>query len=127
MAKIRVLFRVLLGLVYFGFGLAFFLNLLPKPDNQSAAMVEFASALFNTGYFFQMLKGTEVVGGALLLVNLFTPLALVILAPITLNILLIHVFLEPSGLPVALAMTVVHVLLGLFYWPKFRHLFDSKL
>src|SRR5262249_52050229 len=75
--------RALLGLVFFGFGLDGFLHFVPQPDPSTLppGSVAFASALIGTGYMFPLIKGTEVLAGALLLANRFVPLALALLAP----------------------------------------------
>lgn len=117
--------RVILGLIYFVFGLNFFFQFLPQPPS-TEAMSSLTGAIFMSGYLFQFIKITEIIGGALLLLNLFTPLALVILAPITLNILIMHAFLDPAGLPVGLVLTVVHIALGYFYFDKFKPMLSMK-
>ena len=73
--------RIVLGLIYFVFGLNFFLHFLPTPPSAGGPADSFAGALFQSGYFFPFLKGLEVVMGILLLAGVFVPLALVILAP----------------------------------------------
>lgn len=88
--------RVLLGLVFFVFGLNGFLNFIPVPPGIPEAAMEFSAAMMKTGYFLPFVKATEVVVGLLLLSGFFVPLALVILAPITLNILAYHLFLTPG-------------------------------
>lgn len=94
--------RLFLGLVYFVFGLNGFLQFLPAPPLEGAAG-SFVGALAASGYFFPVLKGTEVLAGALLLTNAFVPLALVVLAPITIQIALFHTFLAPAlALPLLL-------------------------
>lgn len=52
-------------------------------------------------YLLTLVKLTEVVAGALLLSNRFVPLALVIVAPLLVNIAAFHLFYAPSGLGVA--------------------------
>jgi uncharacterized membrane protein YphA (DoxX/SURF4 family) len=93
--KLPTAARILLGLVFFVFGLNGFLQFLPAPPPPEAAAA-FAGALFKTGYFFPMLKGIEVTAGVLLLSGRFVPLALALLAPIIVNIALFHVFLAPN-------------------------------
>ena len=73
--------RTLLGLVFVVFGLNFFFHFLPMPPMEGAPAA-FMGALFATGYMFPLIKGTEVVAGAMLLGNRFVPLALTLLAPI---------------------------------------------
>jgi hypothetical protein len=47
------------------------------------------------------------LGGLLLLVNRFVPLALVILGPVIVNIFFFHLMMAPSGLPLALGVVVL--------------------
>lgn len=116
--------RILLGLIFFVFGLNGFLQFLPAPEPspQSAA---FLGGLASVGYMFPLIKGTEVVAGALLLANRAVPLALVLLAPIAVNIAAYHVFVEPG-----MAMVVlIAVLMGHLAWVYRDHyapLFSSK-
>jgi putative oxidoreductase len=109
-----IIAQVLLGLVFLVFGLNGFLHFIPTPPPQGPAG-EFGMALYKSGYFFPFLKGTEVICGLLLLVNKFSTLALLILAPIVINILLFHAFLGPDGLPMSI---IIVGLLAYLAWTK---------
>jgi hypothetical protein len=99
--------RVLMGLLFFVFGLDGFLHFVPQPTTpMPEGAIAFAGALFNTHYMFPLIKGTEVLAGALLLTNRFVPLALVLLAPVIVNIVAFHAFLAPTGLGFAVAILV---------------------
>jgi uncharacterized membrane protein YphA (DoxX/SURF4 family) len=110
--------RLFLGLVFTVFGLNFFLHFLPMPAAPPRAAA-FAGALFASGYLFPLLKATEVVAGLLLLGGLFVPLALAVLAPIIINIVGFHLFLEPSGLPIPLALLAAELYLAWSYRSAF--------
>jgi uncharacterized membrane protein YphA (DoxX/SURF4 family) len=110
--------RLFLGLVFTVFGLNFFLHFLPMPAAPPRAAA-FAGALFASGYFFPLLKATEVVAGLLLLGGLFVPLALAVLAPIVINIVGFHLFLEPSGLPLPLVVLAAEIYLAWSYRAAF--------
>jgi len=114
MKKAALIARLLLGLIYFVFGLNGFLNFIPVPP-MPEKMMTFFNGMMVTGYFFPLLKGTEVICGALLLSGFFVPLALVVLMPITINILGVHLFMAPDGMPVAL---VVMALNAFLMWTK---------
>jgi hypothetical protein len=120
--------RVLLGLIFLVFGLNFFLHFIPNNQQPEGKAAAFLGGLFQTGYFFLFLKSVEVIAGLLLLMNLFVPLILIILMPISLNILLFHSFLEPSGM--ALAISGVILVLQLFlawgYRSQYRSLFVPR-
>ena len=103
--------RLFLGLVFTVFGLNFFLHFLPAVATTPRA-ASFAGALFASGYFFPLLKTTEVLAGLLLLRNRFVPLALAVLAPIVVNIVGFHLALAPAGLPVALAVLAAQLYLA---------------
>ena len=123
-SKIILAARILLGLCYFIFGLNGFLQFIPLPPLPEAAM-SFMGALGASGYFFPLLKGTEVAMGALLLIGVAVPLALVVLAPITIHIFLFHAVLTPGlqNSVVPLVMIALHVLIATHYWPVFKPLF----
>ncbi len=117
--------RLILGLIYFVFGLNGFLNFLPQPPMPEAAGA-FAGAMAATGYFFPVLKATEVLGGLALLTGLYVPLALIVLAPITLQIVLFHTFLAPEGMFIQVAMLLIHLSLGYLYLNSYREILKAK-
>jgi uncharacterized membrane protein YphA (DoxX/SURF4 family) len=94
--KLPTVARVLLGAIFFVFGLNGFLHFLPQPPAPPRAMA-FGGALAATGYFFPLLKATEVFAGALLLSGALVPFALTLLAPIIVNIVAFHAFLAPGN------------------------------
>jgi hypothetical protein len=113
--------RILLGLIFAVFGTCGLLNLLPPPPaTVPAGALAFGAALFKTGYLFQLIKGTEVVVGLCLLANRFVPLALTVLAPVVVNIIAFHAFLDPSGLAIPLVAVALHVYLAWGYRNAFR-------
>ena len=118
--------RIVLGLIYFVFGLNFFLHFIPTPPSAGGVADAFVGGLFQSGYFFPMLKSIEVVLGGLLLIGLFVPLALVILMPISLNILLFHAFLTPGNATMGIVIVVVHLYLAWSYREYYKPLFNRK-
>jgi hypothetical protein len=103
--------RLLLGGVFTLFGLNGFLGFLPMPPPEGLAAA-FMGGLGASGYFFPLLKGTELLAGLLLLGNRFVPLALTVLAPIVVNIVAFHLFLAPAGLAVPLIITAAGIYLA---------------
>ena len=110
--------RILLGLVFLVFGLNFFFQFLPMPA-LSGPPAAFMGALFATGYMFSLVKGLEVLAGALLLSGRFVPLALLLLAPIVINIAAFHVFLTPGEPAMAIVLTFLLAFLGWTYRSSF--------
>jgi len=117
--------RVLLGLIFFVFGLNGFLHFIPQPPPTGQALA-FVSGVGATGYFFPLLKGTEVLAGLVLLANRFVPLALTVLAPIVINILAFHLFLAPSGVGLAVLLVALELVLAWFHRETFAPMLKAK-
>jgi uncharacterized membrane protein YphA (DoxX/SURF4 family) len=117
--------RIILGLIYFVFGLNFFLNFLPTPPPSGGPSESFITGLFQSGYFFPFLKGIEVVLGGALLIGVFVPLVLVLLMPISLNILLFHVFLTDSPV-MGIVIIALQLYLAWAYRDYYKPLFQRK-
>lgn len=103
--------RLLLGLIFVVFGLNAFLNFLGGAMPVGLAG-QFVIALAMSHYFW-VIAAFQIAGGALLLANRFVPLGLVLLGPVVVNIILYHVFLDPTG--IALAIGVAILWLIVFY------------
>jgi hypothetical protein len=84
--------RVLMGLVFFVFGLNGFLHFIPQPPPPQPAT-----------------------------------LALALIAPIIVNIVAFHVALAPSGLPLALVVLVLELLLAWSYRGSFRPMLVQRV
>ena len=127
MKTVTLFVRIMFGLVYFVFGLngLLQLQLFPAPDLPEAAM-GLMSGLAGSGYFFPVLKLTETLSGLSLLVGRFTPLALIVIAPVTIQIFLFHAFLAPAGLPMALFLILANIFLGYAYRSYFSALFQFR-
>ena len=106
MKIVTLIARILLGLVFLVFGLNGFLNFLSLGPLPTGLAGQFMGALFVSHYYW-VIAALQVVGGVLLLVNRFVPLALVLLGPVIVNILCYHVFLNHVGAPPAIVVTVL--------------------
>ncbi|MDT5120886.1 MAG: putative oxidoreductase [Acidobacteriota bacterium] len=106
MKIVTLIARILLGLIFVVFGLNGFLNFLSMGPMPTGLAGQFMGALFASHYYW-VIAALQVVGGALLIVNRFVPLALVLLGPVIVNILCYHVFLNPSGAAPAAVVTVL--------------------
>lgn len=118
--------RIVLGLIFFVFGLNGFFNFLEPPAMNQEAM-DFMGALMATGYMMpEAIKSVEVTGGALLLIGVCVPFALTILAPIIVNIVLFHLFLDQGMLILALVILVLEIFLAWAYRDSFAGVLAAK-
>ncbi len=123
-AKIDLVARILLGIMLLVSGLNKFIGFMPAPEF-SAAAGKFFGALADTGYMIILIGFVEVVTGVLLLVNRYVALALVLLAPNTVNILLFHIFLDPANIVPGLILAVFQGYLVFVNKEKFKELLTA--
>jgi len=119
--------RVLLGLVFLGFGLNGLLHLFPLPPAQGAAAV-FINGLIASRYFFPLLFAMYVLTGGALVIGRFVPLALTVLAPVIVNVAVMHLFVPSSGAEIGLAalVTALEIFLAWSYRAAFRPLLRAR-
>jgi hypothetical protein len=120
--------RVLMGLMFLVFGLNGFLNFIPQPkEPMSAGAVAFAGALMQTGYMMPLVMGTQLLVGMFLLLNIFVPLALALIAPILVGIVTFHIFLAPSTLAPALVILLLELYLAWAYRKAFAPMLAMRI
>ena len=117
--------RLLLGLIFVVMGLNGFLNFLSMGPMPTGLAGQFIGALFQSHYFF-VVAALQILGGALLLVNRFVPLALVLLGPVIVNILLYHLFLNPAGIGLAIAVTILWFIVFYGHRQSFSGIFVQR-
>jgi uncharacterized membrane protein YphA (DoxX/SURF4 family) len=121
----RAIARVLLGVVMLLTGLNKIFWFAQMP-HMSPALTAFMGALKETRYYLPFIGIVEATGGALLLVNRFVPLAITILAPVLVNILGVHTFLDLRGFPLAFILIALDVYLAWVYRDAFRPMFEAR-
>ncbi len=115
--------RIVLGLTLLVFGLNKFINFIPMFEMPPAA-ANFMESLETTGYAFYLVAILEIAVAGMLLLKKWVPFALVLLAPLSINILLFHIFLDVSDIWVAIVVFSLNVLLIYKYWKAYRTLFQ---
>ena len=116
--------RILLGLIFVVFGLNGFLNFLKGPMPSGLAL-QFVGALIQSHYFW-VVAALQIAGGALLLVNRFVPLGLVLLGPVIVNIILYHLLLNPSGAAPAIVVTILWLIVFYAHRQSFSGIFAPR-
>ena len=120
-----IIVRTLEGLL-FVFSSVTFLTGLIQPPPLEGAIKTFNEGLAASGYFFTLLKITELVCGILLIAGRFVPLALVILSPIVINIFMVHLMMAPEGIPIAIFLVAAFIFLAYCYRNAFAPLLTPK-
>ena len=125
MKIVTLIARLLLGLIFVVFGLNGFLAFLDMGPMPTGLAGQFIGALMQSHYFW-VVAALQVVGGALLLVNRFVPLGLVLLGPVIVNIVLYHVFLNLAGITMAIIVVVLWFIVFYAHRQYFSGLFVQR-
>jgi hypothetical protein len=108
--------RVLMGLMFFVFGLNGFFHFIPQPkEAMPDGVMALMGGFMKSGYMVPLIFGTQTLVGLLLLVNCFVPLALALIAPVIVNIICFHVFLMPSTIAPGIVVLVLELYLAWSY------------
>lgn len=125
MKIVALIARFLLGLVFFVFGLNGFLHFIPMGKMPEGLAGQFSTVLMQS-HFFLFVSALQVVGGVLLLVNRYVPLGLTLLGPVIVNIVLFHLLMERTGLPLAIVVLILWGILVFRHRQHFSGLFVQR-
>lgn len=114
--------RFILAVGLIVFGLNKFIGFMPMPELPVDAG-NFMSSLQATGYVLPIVGALEVLIGLLLIFNKAVPFALLLLAPISVNIVLFHLFLDLPAIGGALVIAIINVVLIYKHWKVYKPLF----
>jgi hypothetical protein len=97
--------RILLGIAFVVFGLNGFLQFLPQGPMPTGLAGQFFG-VFMASHYYVPVFAVQFVCGVLFLVNRYVPLALIMIAPVIVNILIFHILMNPGGIVPGVIVTV---------------------
>ncbi|MFS4418604.1 DoxX protein [Maribacter sp. 2307ULW6-5] len=92
---VKQIANILFGLVLIVTGIDKLVPFLPWPEMADGAN-NFIGALFDSGYLWEVIGISEILIGIALVANRLVLFANILLAPLSINILLFHLFLDPA-------------------------------
>lgn len=125
MKIVTLIARILLGLTFLVAGLAKIIPGIPQGPMPTGVAGQFVGALMSSHYIWAV-GAFEAVGGLLLLINRYVPLALCLLAPIICNILLVGVLMTHMALPSGIIVAILWILVYMRVRPAFLGLYQMR-
>ncbi len=127
----HIILRIGLGLMLLIFGLNKFIWFLQDFDFTGFPQAQYLFDAFRyswsenngNGYIMALVGLTEVVVGLLLILKKWVPFALVMLVPISINIVLFHAFLNIPNIGPAIVVALINGYLMYRNWDTYRTLF----
>ncbi len=122
-----IVVRTLMGLLFLFASITVLFHLGPKPE-LTGAVKTFNEGLDATGYFWYLLKITELVCGLAFVVGRYVPLATVVIAPIIVNIFMFHIFVDRNmpGPAVAIFLVLAEIFVAYYYRASYAPLLRAK-
>ena len=121
-SKFTQIVRILLGIILIVFGANKIYTFIPLPQPPAEA-AEFMQSLSDTGYVLTVVAVLEIIIGIMLIFKLWVPFAILVLVPISLNILLFHLFLDVPAIATALVVVALNGILLYKHKQKYKPLF----
>ena len=117
-----IIMRSLMGLLFLFSSITFLFNLITPPE-PTGAMKIFSTGLQASVYLMPTVNIIELICGIAFLSGRFVPLGAVLITPIIVNILFVHVFLFPEGLPIAIFLVLANSFVAYNHRESYKPLF----
>lgn len=118
--KILTVLSILFGLLLINSGLNKIFNYIPTPEDLNPELVKDFHALIEIVWLMPLIATAEIVGGALLIFKKTRALGALIIFPTMVGVLLVHTFVDPSGLIMAIVLWAI--LLWIIYENREKYL-----
>jgi putative oxidoreductase len=115
--------RYLMGVIFLILGSNMLFHFLPNPPLPPGPMANFSTAMAESHYTV-VVGLCQAVPAILLLINRYVPLALTVLAAEIVNIITFHITMQLSGLPMALVVAILWLLVFLRVKSSFAGIFE---
>lgn len=124
-----IILRFLFGLPLVGFGLIGIITVMPDPqaawenqDGFSPKATELILAMWESGYLMHTVAATHLFAGFFVIINRFVPLALAVHLPVSIQMGLFHLFLDPATGVFAFLVLAFNIALIVIYRDSYREL-----
>lgn len=120
-----IVIRVLMGaLLLFG-SIVYFLKLFPEPV-LTGDLKTFNEGLAASGYLMNLVKAMELLCGLAFISGMFVRLANLVLLPISVNIVMVHLCLDPANIGAGAFLFLGNIFLIYRYWDSYKEVLKAR-
>jgi putative oxidoreductase len=124
--KIAVIIaRILMGLMFLQASVVYFMKWYPQDQIPPKEVMTYMTGI-SVVHLMEIVKALELLCAIALLSGRYVALALIVLFPITFNIVLLHAMADQGALVIAVAILAVHLFLLYAYRKHYTALFTPK-
>jgi putative oxidoreductase len=122
-----IICRTLLGLGFTVFGANILFPFLPQPPPVEGSLTAQYMTIMVPTHYMMLVGVFQLVGGLLVLAGRTAPLGLALLAPVLVNIIAFHIFLQNGeGLAPGLVFSILEIFMIYSYRNHFMPLFSTS-
>jgi len=122
MRVFTIIVRILIGLLLIFGSVVYFLKLFPVPE-MTGDLKTFNEGMDASHYLMPFVKGVELLCGLSFLTGKFVKITAIMLLPISINIVLVHLFLDPKNIAAGIILFVANIFIIYRNWDSYKHLF----
>ena len=122
----KTILFILFALMMLNGGLNKIFNYLPVPEDLPEELINDSIAMMEIVWLMPLVAGAEIIGGVLLLIPRTRALGILIIFPVMVGILCTHIFVALSGLPTALILWIILLLMIAEHWKTFKPVLSAK-
>jgi len=122
---VTIIIRSLVGLLLLFASVTYFFNLIEQPA-VTGNFKTFQDGIAATVYLLPLAKAVELICGLSYVSGRYVTFTNLVLLPVSLNILLINIFMAPEGLPIAGFLFLGNIFMIYKHWNSYKNLFIAK-
>ncbi|ESU18940.1 DoxX family protein [Flavobacterium cauense R2A-7] len=119
-----IIVRILMGALLLFASIAYFLKLFPEPEITGNLKI-FNEGLAASGYLMNFVKGIELLCGLAFISGKFVRLANLVLLPVSVNIILVHLFLDPANIGAGAFLFLGNIFMIYRNWSSYKELLKA--
>lgn len=121
----KIIARMLVGLILLFASVVYFLKLFPqpKPEDMPEAINKWNAGVEATGYLMPLVKSLELICGIMFVTGFYVALANLVILPISINVVLFHLFLGPETIGMGAALLLGNIFLIYAYRDRYAGVF----
>lgn len=122
--KIFFVLSLLFGLMFINAGLNKFFYYMPMPEQLPEKMQKAMAALTEIGWIMPLVGAVEALGGLLIIIPKTRAVGALMILPVMVGIVLTNIVQDTSGLPFALVLSAILILIMFQNKEKYSALFE---
>jgi uncharacterized membrane protein YphA (DoxX/SURF4 family) len=107
MKKLLTILSAIFGLLLINGGLSKFFNYMPVPEDLPQPLINDNIAFMEIEWLMPLVGFAEILGGVLIIFNKTRALGALVVFPLMVGVLLTHIFVAPSGLPMVFVIWAI--------------------